>query len=219
MESLIKLWDNFQQRAYSTLQQVTATSPQVILWTNTLTEQKDVDRILDKRHYIIQVWTTANDERIKMLAKKGYRMIFSNHDALYLDCGFGGWVTDGNNWCSPYKTWQQIYSNDMSAILKNVTGSEYSPEMEQLAYGASATIWTEEIDEHSLDGRVWPRLAALAERLWTNPSTPWQEAEFRFLHHRERLVRQGIHPEALQPQWCRQNEGDCPDRRPRKPKK
>ena len=30
----------------------------------------------------------------------------SNSDATYLDCGYAGWVTDGNNWCSPYKGWQ-----------------------------------------------------------------------------------------------------------------
>ena len=33
-------------------------------------------------------------------------MIMSNSDATYLDCGYAGWVTDGNNWCSPYKGWQ-----------------------------------------------------------------------------------------------------------------
>ena len=39
------------------------------------------------------------------------RMIVSNSDATYLDCGYAGWVTDGNNWCSPYKGWQ--VSNDL----------------------------------------------------------------------------------------------------------
>ena len=33
-------------------------------------------------------------------------MIMSNSDATYLDCGYAGWVIDGNNWCSPYKGWQ-----------------------------------------------------------------------------------------------------------------
>ena len=35
-----------------------------------------------------------------------HRMIMSNSDATYLDCGYAGWVIDGNNWCSPYKGWQ-----------------------------------------------------------------------------------------------------------------
>ena len=38
-------------------------------------------------------------------------MIVSNSDATYLDCGYAGWVTDGHNWCSPYKGWQ--VSNDL----------------------------------------------------------------------------------------------------------
>ena len=41
-----------------------------------------------------------------MLADKGYRMIFSNYDSLYLDCGYSAWVGEGNNWCSPYKGWR-----------------------------------------------------------------------------------------------------------------
>ena len=43
------------------------------------------------------------DPQIKVLADKNYRMIFSNYDALYLDCGYGAWVGEGNNWCTPYK--------------------------------------------------------------------------------------------------------------------
>lgn len=30
-------------------------------------------------------------------------MVFSNYECLYLDCGYGAWVGEGNNWCSPYK--------------------------------------------------------------------------------------------------------------------
>ena len=43
------------------------------------------------------------DPTIKMLADKGYKMIFSNYDSLYLDCGYSAWVGEGNNWCTPYK--------------------------------------------------------------------------------------------------------------------
>ena len=35
--------------------------------------------------------------------KRPYKTIFSNYDAWYFDCGYAGWVTDGSNWCSPYK--------------------------------------------------------------------------------------------------------------------
>ena len=46
-------------------------------------------------------------------------MIFSNVDAAYMDCGFGAWVGEGNNWCSPYKGWQLQYENDLYGILED----------------------------------------------------------------------------------------------------
>lgn len=60
-----------------------------------------------------------------------------------------------------------------------------------------------------MDGRFWPRAAALAERLWTEPKTSWREAEQRMLAHRERIKSLGIAAEALQPKWCHQNQGSC----------
>lgn len=57
----------------------------------------------------VQVWTDSedcSDLTIKDLAEAGYKLIFSNIDGAYLDCGYAGWVTDGNNWCSPYRGWQ-----------------------------------------------------------------------------------------------------------------
>ena len=49
---------------------------------------------------------------------QGFKVIMSNYDDLYLDCGFGAWVGEGNNWCSPYKGWQKIYMNDPKKYLK-----------------------------------------------------------------------------------------------------
>lgn len=44
---------------------------------------------------MFQVWTTGVDPQIQGLLQKGYRLIMSNYDALYLDCGFGAWVGAG----------------------------------------------------------------------------------------------------------------------------
>lgn len=44
-----------------------------------------------------QVWTKGDDPEIQGLLKKGYKLIISNYDALYFDCGFGAWVGDGNS--------------------------------------------------------------------------------------------------------------------------
>ena len=65
----------------------------------------------------VQVWTDSedcSDLTIKDLAEAGYKLIFSNIDGAYLDCGYAGWVTDGNNWCSPYRGWQVSLSGSLS---------------------------------------------------------------------------------------------------------
>jgi len=78
-----------------------------------------------------------------------------------------------------------------------------------LALGAEVALWTEQADSGSADSKIWPRAAALAERLWSNPEQTWQEAQGRLLEHRQRLVDLGVHPDGIQPQWCRYNEGHC----------
>lgn len=208
----LQLWDMFQKRAYMKVVEANLDKEiPVVLWTSHLTEKGSVDKYLDKNKYIIQIWTSGNDEVIAELVNKGFRVIFSNYDALYFDCGFGGWVNEGNNWCSPYIGWQKVYMNNPYTLLTTLgVNVRLGTTARGLVLGAEAALWTEQVDESSLDGRYWPRAAALAERLWTNPDNGWREAEYRMLAHRERLVQRGIQSEALEPQWCYQNEGSCP---------
>ncbi len=60
-----------------------------------------------------------------------------------------------------------------------------------------------------VESRIWPRLSAVAERLWTDPTTSWSEAEPRLLQHRHRLSQRGVRADVLQPEYCRQNQGKC----------
>lgn len=133
--------------------------------------------------------------------ERGYKLILSNYDALYFDCGFGAWVTEGNNWCSPYIGWEKVYTNNFTV---------FDEKHRAQFLGAEAALWSEQVDHHTAEGRIWPRLSALAERLWSDPQTHWREAEPRMLIHRERLVENGIAAESLQPQWCLQHESNCP---------
>lgn len=70
-------------------------------------------------------------------------------------------------------------------------------------------MWGELVDDNNIDPRVWPRAAAAAERLWSDPDDSAASAEPRFYQHRSRLVDRGIKAEALTPKWCFQNEGNC----------
>ncbi|KOB75344.1 Beta-hexosaminidase, partial [Operophtera brumata] len=188
----LKLWNYFQEKAQNRAYKAFGKKLPLILWTSTLTEYSDVENYLNVNDYIIQVWTTGTNPHIKSLLKKGYRLIISNYDALYFDCGFGSWVGEGNNWCSPYIGWQKVYDNDLSAMA-----------------GAEAALWSEQSDSATLEGRLWPRAAAMAERLWSDPPGKWRDAEYRMLHMRERFIRMGIDADSLQPEWCYQNEGHC----------
>ena len=101
----------------------------LILWTNSLTEEGHVEKYLSKDDYIIQIWTKGNDSVVKELIEKDFRVIFSNYDAWYLDCGYSSWVGEGNNWCSPYKGWQ---ASPLSHFL-SISSSSSSPSLSRLS--------------------------------------------------------------------------------------
>lgn len=65
------------------------------------------------------------------------------------------------------------------------------------------------MDESTVDGKVWPRVSGLAERLWSNPAEDWTHVEARLIYHRDRLVKRGIRADPIQPLWCKQNGGAC----------
>lgn len=205
-----QLWSMFQNRSLQMLDSVSKREHPVILWTSSLTEVGQVDKYLNKSRYIIQIWTTGQDKVIAELVRKGFKVIFSNYDALYLDCGFGAWIGEGNNWCSPYIGWQKVYGNDPMKLLTSLgVNLETEKGVKSLVLGEEATLWTEEADDQSVEQRLFPRVAAMAERLWTNPSGSWQDAEIRFLLHRDRMVNRGLAADTVQPEWCHQNEGYC----------
>jgi hexosaminidase len=94
----MKLWGYFQENALERLDKVNFKKVPIILWTSRLTEEPFLTQYLNKDRYIIQIWTKGDDPKVQTILEKGFKMIVSNYDALYLDCGFAGWVTSGVNW-------------------------------------------------------------------------------------------------------------------------
>lgn len=204
------LWSSFLQESVKRIQKAGMT-PNLVYWTNGLTKPEYIS-YLDPKLFTVQIWSNGQDYgdlTIRTVAEAGFKMIISNYDATYLDCGFGGWVNTGNNWCSPYKEWQLQHGNDPYRLLE-MRGVNNLEEAKSNVMGGEVAMWTETSDGHTMMTRIEPRASAYAERLWRGPATGgWVEAERRLVRHRERLVTRGVPAETLTHGWCRQHEGKC----------
>ncbi|TLD24867.1 hypothetical protein PspLS_05474 [Pyricularia sp. CBS 133598] len=154
------------------------------------------------------------------LAAKGHKVIDSNYNFWYLDCGRGQWINMDNgaayrqfypfnDWCGPTKSWQLVYSYDPRAGL--------SAEAAKLVLGGEVAVWSETIDEQTIDAIIWPRANAAGEVLWSgriDPATGQNRSQLeaipRLSEMRERLVARGVRPAALTQLWCTQaNPLEC----------
>ena len=64
-------------------------------------------------------------------------------------------------------------------------------EQQKLIVGGEATMWTEHVTPETVDSRIWPRTAAIAERLWSSAAVKDVEDMYR------RLDRINLHLEGL----------------------
>ncbi|KAK5663350.1 hypothetical protein OQA88_3778 [Cercophora sp. LCS_1] len=158
---------------------------------------------------VVQAWLGGSS--VKELVNLGHKVIDSNYNFWYLDCGRGQWLTfqNGaafstfypfNDWCGPTKGWQLVYSYDPTAGL--------TPEEAKLVLGGEVAVWTETIDSQLIDGVIWPRASAAGEALWSGRydsqgrNRSQIEASGRLVEMRERMVAKGIRAAAITQQWC-----------------
>ncbi|KAI2889912.1 CAZyme family GH20 [Aspergillus niger] len=176
---------------------------------------------------VMQTWNSGLDY-INQLTAKGYDVIVSSADFMYLDCGMGGFLTNdprydvmsnpdastanfnyggnGGSWCAPYKTWQRIYDYDFTQNL-TVTQAQH-------IVGAEAPLWSEQVDDVTVSSQFWPRAAALAELVWSgnrdeNGRKRTTLMTQRILNFREYLVANGVQAQALVPKYCVQRPHTC----------
>ncbi|RUS18181.1 glycoside hydrolase superfamily, partial [Endogone sp. FLAS-F59071] len=117
-------------------------------------------------------------------------------------------VGNGGSWCAPYKTWQRVYSYDLTY---NLTTADEKKQV----LGGEVALWSEQADWTNLDSRLWPRAAAAAEVLWSGNfdadgvKRTLANAQPRMMDWRYRLVARGILADPIQPLWCAKNPKQC----------
>ncbi len=93
---------------------------------------------------VIQSW--QGQKSLRDAALKGYRGILS----------FGYYLDHVNSAAFHYQV------DPLGAEAKELSAGEA-----QLILGGEACMWTEYVNEETVDSRLWPRAAAIAERLWS----------------------------------------------------
>ncbi|POR31631.1 Beta-hexosaminidase [Tolypocladium paradoxum] len=166
---------------------------------------------------VVQSW--LGNGAVKKLADAGHKVIDSNYNFWYLDCGRGQWLNFDNgpafqtyypfnDWCGPTKSWRLVYAHDPVAGL--------SKEAAKQVLGGEVAVWSELTDETNLDSIVWPRASAAGEVLWSGrqdasgQNRSQYDAAPRLAEFRERMVARGVGAMPVQMVFCTQgNATEC----------
>ena len=154
-----------------------AIKKEVIVWQEVFQTAKDPVATLGTSA-VVDIWKGGGAaDVVAAVTKAGLRAAVSY--CWYLDIidNDMGW---GRQWNSYYKCDPQDFQG--------------TDEQRDLVIGGHGCIWGEATDSTNLLPRVWPRLAATAERLWSPKNISQDATEFaRRLHdHRCRLMGRGI---------------------------
>ncbi|CAF1358980.1 unnamed protein product [Adineta ricciae] len=156
---------------------------------------------------IVQIWIGSSG--VKAATEKGYKTVVSSSDYWYLDTGYGKPRSNpySNVPGAGYNHWNRVYSYDIRA---NLTEEEAN-----LIQGGEVCMWSELADRTNFEGKIWPRAAAAAERLWSGYETPTgdtiasDDAILRLLPWRELMVLRGTMASPLNQGFCTRNPLDC----------
>jgi hexosaminidase len=96
------------------------------------------------KNIVVQSW--RGQESLAAAAKQGYRGLLSH--GYYVDLMWSA---------------ERHYSFDPLGGA----GANLTPEEKQRVLGGEACMWGEYVSPENIDSRIWPRIAAIAERLWS----------------------------------------------------
>ncbi|KAJ2948342.1 hypothetical protein O0L34_g7581 [Tuta absoluta] len=207
------LWINFTSNALDSLKRANGGKlPELtLLWSSGLTANPYLD-YLDPKKLGIQIWGASDWPESRFVLDAGFRSVLSHVNAWYLDCGYGSWRDSSDGHCGPYRSWQKIYDHrPWSDETLYVNSSIRKPGIGAWRIeGGAACLWTEQTGPEGLDVRLWPRTAAVAERLWSDSQEGANpDVYVRLDTMRTRLLSKGIRAAPLWPHWCTQNPSAC----------
>ncbi|PSC70268.1 glycoside hydrolase family 20 [Micractinium conductrix] len=199
--------EGFQAEVASTL---AAAGKQMAVWDESFSQWGLAGTPALPNGLLLFAWSSP--EAAAAMTDAGYQVVMAPWRPWYLDCGLQTKDSgEGYNWCSPLNTWQDIYSYDPLAN-GGFNGTAGDP---SLLLGGEVAMWSEHLRPSVLDYVVWPRAAALAERLWS-PAEETQDAaaaEGRLRALMRQLGAAGLRVSPLDwqgtdfkfellPQWC-----------------
>jgi hexosaminidase len=115
---------------------------------------------------IVQVW--LDSKMAQRAANNGNRVILSQ-----------GWYLDHLD-----DSWENMYRRDPASLVQ--------ADKANLMIGGEGCMWGETVDGGDLEQTVWPRLGAIAERLWSVEGGEAHEAKPRLESFRCLLLERGI---------------------------
>ena len=128
-------------------------------WEEILTDNISKDAI-------IHSW--LGKESLFRAASKGYQTLLSN--GYYIDLLLPASEHYKADPLPPFEEWSEKEKQ-----------YKLSPEQEKLILGGEATMWAELVTPLTIDSRIWPRTAAIAERLWSPGTVKDEDDMYRRL--------------------------------------
>ncbi|HWS60198.1 MAG TPA: beta-N-acetylhexosaminidase [Flavobacterium sp.] len=144
-----KLENNHELQTYFTMQLIPMLkkhNKELMGWEEIMTKNLS-------KQAIIHSWKGVNEgvpvgQSLTNAVKNGYKTVLSN--GYYIDLMLGV---------------ENHYLNDPMPKSNSLSAEEKARIL-----GGEATMWSELVTPTTIDSRIWPRTAAIAERLWSNES-------------------------------------------------
>lgn len=182
-------------------------------WQDGLKENRDNQQFATARN-ALNFWDTlywGGSSSVNDWANKGYRVIVSNPDYLYLDMPYEvNAIEPGYYWATRYSDEQKIFRFTPDNLPQNAEistdrdGQIFAANSEGRwpgAYGMSAQIWSEVVrTDQDMEYRLYPRLFSVAERAWHKAD--W-ELDYQQGRRFEKDVTHHVDQQRLDNDWRR----------------